>query len=101
MTIPRTRIYFIPPPQAHEAAPSYVFQVVEIGSEEEHCYYEDEDAAVVSILSGVMGDIHVVIGGGKCIGVLGRKGGGGGGIQIASEQPDTEEIDEEGCYTTV
>ena len=27
-------------------------------------------------------------------------GRGGGEVQIASEQPDTEEVDEEGCYAS-
>ena len=55
MTIPRTRIDFIPPAQPNEPAPRYVFQVVEIGGEEEHCYYEDEDAGGFVSMFGLKG----------------------------------------------
>jgi hypothetical protein len=37
----RLGIDFVPPAQTDQAAPSYVFQVVEVGGEEEDCYYED------------------------------------------------------------
>ena len=45
MTIPAPRIDLIPPAQPHKPASRYIFQVVEVGGQEEHRYYEDEDAA--------------------------------------------------------
>lgn len=45
MTIPRSRIHFVPPPQPHKPAPRDVFQVVEIGRQEEHGDDEDEHEA--------------------------------------------------------
>ena len=38
------RVDFVPPAQADEAPPSDVFQVVEVGGEEEDGDYEDQDA---------------------------------------------------------
>jgi len=35
------RVDFVPPAQAHEAPAGDIFEVVEIGCEEEHCYDED------------------------------------------------------------
>ena len=37
---------FVPPAQADEAAAGDVFEVVEVGGEEEHGYYEDEDTVL-------------------------------------------------------
>ena len=44
MTVPTRRVDFVPPSQPHQSASGDVFQVVEVGGEEEHRYYEDEDA---------------------------------------------------------
>ena len=44
MRVPRGGIDFVPPAQADEAAAGDVFEVVEVGGEEEHSYYKDEDA---------------------------------------------------------
>ena len=45
MAISRRRINFVPPPQPHEPPPGDVFQVVKVGSENEHGDDEDEDEA--------------------------------------------------------
>lgn len=44
MRVPGGGIDFVPPAQADEAAAGDVFEVVEVGGEEEHSYYKDEDA---------------------------------------------------------
>lgn len=44
LRIARRRIDLVPPAQPHEAAPSDVFQVVEVGGQEEDGQDEDEDA---------------------------------------------------------
>ena len=51
MTIPSIRVHFVPPPKAHESASSYVFQVVEIGGQEEHDDYETEDTRGLKVLA--------------------------------------------------
>ena len=42
-------VYFVPPAQADEAPAGDVFEVVEVGGEEEEGYYEDEDAGLISM----------------------------------------------------
>ena len=44
MRVPGSGVDFVPPAQADEASASDVFQVVEVGGEEEHGEDEDEDA---------------------------------------------------------
>lgn len=44
MGIPGSGVDFVPPAQADEAPAGDVFQVVEVGGEEEHGEDEDEDA---------------------------------------------------------
>lgn len=46
------RVDLVPPAQAHETAAGDVFQIVEVGGEEEDRYDEDEDA-VISVLLAV------------------------------------------------
>lgn len=48
MRFARRSVYFVPPAQADEASAGDVFEVVEVGGEEEEGYYEDEDAVLVS-----------------------------------------------------
>jgi len=46
MRIPSLRIYFVPPSKPYETTSGDVFEVIEIGCEEEHGDDEDEDEAV-------------------------------------------------------
>jgi hypothetical protein len=45
----RRCIYFVPPAKTDEAAAGDVFEVVEVGGEEEEGYYEDEDAVLIRV----------------------------------------------------
>ena len=42
--VARRRVHFVPPAQPDEPAPGDVFQVVEVGGQEQYGDYEDEDA---------------------------------------------------------
>lgn len=77
MAVPRASIDLVPPAQPDEPAPGDVFQVVEIGREEEHGDYEDEDAG---LSGGVLLARDLVWGGkgrGGEVAPLWREPGGG------------------------
>lgn len=54
-TVAGRAVDFVPPPQSDEAASGDVFEVVEIGCEEEDCDYEDEDAGGGRLADGNYG----------------------------------------------
>lgn len=65
MRVPGPGVDFVPPAQADEASPGDVFEIVEIGGEEEHGEDEDEDAeGVGGLVRGWVGGREIV-GGGK------------------------------------
>ena len=45
MAVSRRRVYFVPPPQPDKPSAGDIFEVVEIGGEEEHGDDEDENEA--------------------------------------------------------
>ena len=81
MRVPGSGVDFVPPAQADEASAGDVFQVVEVGGEEEHGEDEDEDAVWGGVSEGG-----------------GREDGGDG--QAVGEEGDVEaeEVDEEGGW---
>lgn len=88
MGVPGSGVDFVPPAEADKAPAGDVFQVVEVGGEEEHGEDEDEDA----VLGGGWGVSEG--GGGK-----GGRGEGGNGQTVGEEgDVEAEEVDEEGGW---
>jgi len=58
MRIPGLRIYFVPPSKSNETTSSDVFEVIEIGCEEEYGDDKDEDARKNGLAGPLLGWIE-------------------------------------------
>ena len=86
MAIPCRGIDFVPPPQAYQSPSSYVFKVIKVCGEEEHCYNKNEDA-----VQGKDVSLRGLVYGGFGISVSTTENEQAGG-----EDPKPEEVDQDG-----